>query len=90
MLEQIPSWAVFTLISLLTGLFWRQLAKNDADAKEKQAETDQALKAVAAQVHVLEVEMAKRITRDDMDEVFRKIETLSNTVIAALGHRGQS
>lgn len=71
--------------AIIMGLFWRALAKSDAESDDLKKEIDH----LKGQITQILIDMANKINREDMERVFKKIEDLSNTVITALGHRQQ-
>lgn len=92
------SWVLTGIVALLgglvSGLFWRQLAKSDQEAKDRAEAIDQAFKehrereaAFLAELNLLKLEMATKINRDDLDKIYKKIDELSASVIAALSHK---
>lgn len=93
------SWVLTGIVTVLgalvSGLFWRQLAKSDEEAKAWKESIDQAFKehrereaAFLADLNALKLEMASKIGRDELDKLYKKIDDLSAAVITALGHKG--
>lgn len=93
-ISYVLSGIVTVLVALVSILFQRQLAKSDQEAKDRAASIDQAFKehrereaAFLAELNLLKLEMATKINRDDLDKIYKKIDELSASVIAALAHK---
>lgn len=88
--------------TIAMGLFWRWLASSDKEADQRKATIDAAFAEhrqreeqarerdadLLAKYNDLKLELANKVSYNDLKELKDSMDKLSNTVIAALGHKG--
>lgn len=102
--QAIVPYVLAGIVTLLAGLFWRQLANSDREQNKRNDSIDAAFAEhrqreetmrdkhddLLAKYNELRVEMANKVGYTDLKDLKDTMHNLSNTVIAALGHKGGS